>query len=113
MSARSVIAAADKVQARAAEKALAALAEIKRNHAPVTVCRGCGLRECPGDCDWSTGDSDQVTICSLCCTDVGAQTGREGQPRPVQVSEECVDSHDHAPGRPACSTVEIIERAGL
>lgn len=96
-----------------ARSALAALTAIKRLHAPVTVCRGCRLRECPGDCDWSTGDSDQVTICSLCCTAAGARTGREGHPGRVQVSGECVDSHDHVPGRPVCSTVEIIERAGL
>lgn len=84
MSARSVIAAADEVQARIAdaEKAITALTEIKRLHAARIMPSG-------------------VWLCDVCCFDSETLT------------EECMDCHDHAPGRPVCSTVEIIERAGL
>jgi len=86
MSARQLIAAADEVQERiaVAEKALTVLAEIKRRHAPVD----CGLLS---------------PVCGVCCRDEfdGA------------ISQDCMASHDHAPDQPVCSTIEIIERAGL
>lgn len=106
MTTHSVIyASADQDRIAAAAKAFAALTEIKRLHTPVTACPGCHLRECPGDCDcdWNSYDHPVALVCGICCW---SQVDNARDPG-------CIDSHDHAPGRPACSTVEIIERAGL
>lgn len=61
----------------------AALEEIRRLHAP---------RIMPDGEMW----------CDLCCFD---ESGHQ--------TEDCAESHDHQPGRAACSTAEIIARAGL
>lgn len=106
--ARGLMAAADKIEARIveAEKLLAVVEEIRRLHAPVLVCNGCHLRECPGDCDWpSHVDSHEATetICAVCCFDE----------RDAARGEWCISAHEHTLGGPACSTAEIIARAGL
>lgn len=107
MSARNLIAAADQIEARIveAEKLRAALEEIKRLHAPVTVCAYCHLKECPGDdCDFASGYLDEPErVCGICCWD-NNDNARE---------QVCIDSHEHVDGGPACSTAEIIARAEL
>lgn len=86
-------------------KAFAALAEIERLHAPVEVCTGCHLRECPGDCDWAgeldDDDPRTVTVCSACCWD----------DRDNARSEDCILTHQHDTDGPACATAEIVARA--
>ena len=100
MSARGLIAAADKIEARIveAEKLRAALEEIKRLHAPRSAmcdeCYGGGCRDCEDAGGWQ--------ICSLCCLD------EEGD-----VLDNCIACHQHTNDIPACSTAEIIARAGL
>lgn len=84
--ARGLIAAADQIEARIAEaeKLRTALEQIQRLHAPIIM---------PTDC---------VPVCSMCCFDeAGYQTS------------DCMDSHEHSDSGPACSTAEIIARAGL
>lgn len=80
-----------------------AIEEIKRLHAPVEVCPGCHLIECPGDCDWNEGCDDTARVCGICCWD-NNDNARE---------QTCIDTHDHDRGGPACSTAAIIARAGL
>lgn len=89
-------------------RAMIALADIERLHNPVTVCIGCHIRECKGDCEGGDreafyGDPRTVTVCGLCCWD-NYDNGR---------SADCIECHDHEAGGPVCSTAEIIARAGL
>ena len=89
------------------DRAMNALADIKRLHLLVTVCAGCHNRQCPGDCHWvdelDDDDPHTVAVCSACCWD----------DRDNARSEECILTHQHHRGGPVCSTAEIIARAGL
>lgn len=82
---RGLLAAADKIESRIveAEKMRAALEEIKRLHS---------ARIMPDGQMW----------CDLCCFD---ESGHQ--------TEDCAASHEHQAGWAACSTTEIIARAGL
>lgn len=93
MSARGIMAAADKIEARIveAEKMRAALEEIRRLHSETAFWMD----------DAEPGERIKV-VCTLCCLDVGGYR-----------SEECESSHEHTADGPACSTAEIIARAGL
>lgn len=54
------------------DRAMNALADIKRLHLLVTVCAGCHNRQCPGDCHWADeldDDPHTVAVCSACCWD--------------------------------------------
>ena len=93
MSARAVLAAADKIEAKIveAEKLRAALEEIRRLHAETAF--------------WMDGaePGERIkVVCNICCLDASGYR-----------SEECEDSHEHSADGPACSTTEIIARAGL
>lgn len=103
---RSIIADADRIEARIveAEKLRTALEEIKRLHAPVQVCNGCHLRECPGDCDsdWNWAEHLTEIICSVCCFDE----------RDAARGTWCIEAHDHF-NDATCSTTDILARAGL
>ena len=108
--ARGIIAAADHIEARIveAEKLRAALEEIKRLHAPSVACRGCCSTQCPGDCDWSDAyNGELLTVCGHCCIDIGEH----------RQNDECLTDHEHGVEYgdqvAACSTAEIIARAGL
>lgn len=83
---RGLMAAADHIEARIveAEKLRAALEEIKRLHWPKHV-------------DDTDQDAANILVCAHCCSD----------------GENCLDFHDHDTTGPACSTAEIIARAGL
>ena len=60
-------------------------------HVAVTVCAGCHLTECPGDCDWNdTGTKD--TVCRGCCWD-HTDNAR---------SQHCLDHHDHGGSHCPC-----------
>lgn len=85
MSARAVIAAADKIEARIveAEKLRAALEEIRLLHS---------ARIMPDGEMW----------CDVCCFD---ESGHQ--------TEDCELCHEHTAEGPGCSTAEIIARAGL
>ena len=86
-----------------AEKAMAALEEIRRMHAPRLVCAGCGDPYKPHTVD-CIDDGPLMAVCSICCFDG------------MSWNEECQDTHDHVgdpPEGPCCSTGEIIARAGL
>lgn len=65
-------------------RAINAVAEIKRLHAPVDL----GLI---------------YPVCAVCCRDEF-----DGS-----VSQDCMTSHDHLAGAAVCATAEILERAGL
>ena len=71
-----------------------ALEEIKRLHAEITFL---------------IDDGEPVErikrVCSICCLNIGRFGGYRGK--------ECEESHQHTADGPACSTVEIIARAGL
>lgn len=104
--ARAVLVAADRIEAKIveAEKLRTAIEEIRRLHAPVAVCSGCHLRECPGDCDWHKYDVDPTEIvCNVCCFDE----------RDAARGAWCLEAHDHTADGPGCSTAEIVARAGL
>lgn len=103
MTARAVLAAADTVAARIAdaEKAVAALEEIKRLHTPMEVCAGCGQVDCHPCC--TTSVEECLSICRSCCRDE----------RYAMAANECWRSHEHTADGPACATAEIIARAGL
>lgn len=85
-----------------------AIAQIKKLHSAVNVCRGCCCVHCPGDCDWSDEyGGELLTVCSVCCIDNGCS----------RQNYECLDNHSHgseheAPTAP-CSTMEIIARYSL
>jgi len=83
--ARGLMAAADKIEARIveAEKLRAALEEIRLLHS---------ARIMPDGQMW----------CDVCCFDEGGHQ-----------TEDCAQSHEHHVGWAACSTTEIIARAGL
>lgn len=91
--AHRLMAAADKIEARIveAEKLRTALEEIKRLHAETAFW----------DDNAQPGERISV-VCTICCLDPSGYR-----------SDECEESHEHSADGPACSTAEIIARAGL
>lgn len=90
--ARGLMAAADKIEARIveAEKLRTALEEIQRLHQPMMFPVGAKLEH------W-------VKLCSVCCFEESSN----------RQTEDCELCHEHTAEGPACSTAEIIARAGL
>lgn len=96
-------------QQHSGARAVAALAEIRKLHEPIEVCRGCSSSECDGGCE--SGDDcggELLTVCAQCCID-GADHYR-------RLNDMCLDLHEHEAKHDQiapCPTMVIIARAEL